>query len=261
MIVPDEIAQLVAGSGNNFHAKVARWLQADGWHVVVSPYYMDQTQNKAREIDLVAEKAWPIKDVWGTQIGDVIVRIFVECKFIPSHSVFWFADKDIESAEKLVCSRGVFRLGNMYTDKHHYLSQSKRVAKLFATAASKSQELEPYYKALNQVLNAMVSMRGGPVSDPSNARKGRGPRVVLELPMVVCSSFEKLYQVDFYADSPPQRISENFQLELRYAYHERDGFQRDEYLLVDFVEFNQLDRLMQSIGKDAEAAAYLASPN
>src|SRR5512143_4062633 len=100
---PEAITKLVAASGNNFHAKVARWMQADGWHVTVSPYYMDQTQNKAREIDLVAEKLWPVMDHWGRQpVGDVAVRLFVECKFIPSYSVFWFTDKDFEAAEKLV---------------------------------------------------------------------------------------------------------------------------------------------------------------
>ena len=59
---------------------------------------MDQTQNKAREIDLVAEKLWPVMDHWGQPMGDVAVRLFVECKFIPSYSVFWFADKDTEAA-------------------------------------------------------------------------------------------------------------------------------------------------------------------
>ncbi|MCF8025807.1 MAG: hypothetical protein K9K82_10010 [Desulfobacteraceae bacterium] len=79
MEVPDEVSKLVRNSGNNFHAKVARWLLDDNWHVVVSPYYMDQTQNKAREIDLIAEKLWPINDLSGwRQIGGVAVRLFVE---------------------------------------------------------------------------------------------------------------------------------------------------------------------------------------
>lgn len=40
MLVPDEVSQLVRTSGNSFHAKVARWLRAHGWHIVVSPYYI-----------------------------------------------------------------------------------------------------------------------------------------------------------------------------------------------------------------------------
>lgn len=48
MFFPEEVAKLVSESGNNFHAKVARWMQADGWRVSVSPYYMD-TEQGARD--------------------------------------------------------------------------------------------------------------------------------------------------------------------------------------------------------------------
>jgi hypothetical protein len=145
MPVPDEVLKIVSESGNNFHAKVARWMQSDGWHVTVSPYYMDQTQNKAREIDLIAEKLWPVMDSWGSQpIGDVAVRLFIECKFIPFYSVFWFTDKDTESAEKLVCSSGRFRPDNTYTKMHHYLAQSPRVAKLFAAHVVRGTDNDPY---------------------------------------------------------------------------------------------------------------------
>jgi len=261
MSVPAEIDQLVSSSGNNFHAKVARWFQANDWHVVVSPYYMDQTQNKAREIDLVAERFWPVKNVWGDPVGDFVVRLFVECKFVPSYSVFWFAEKDRAAAQKLVCSRGLFRADNSYTEKHHYLAEGRRVAKLFATSAGRQQETEPYYKALNQVLNAMVSMRGGPVSIPSTRSRSHGPMAVIEFPVVVCSSFEQMYEVDFFAESTPKRIESNFQLELRYAYIDRGGAQLDEYLLLDFVEFAQLNEFMAAIGQDAAAAAFLLQPD
>ena len=261
MSVPDEVLKLISESGNNFHAKVARWMQADGWHVSVSPYYMDQTQNKAREIDLVAEKLWPVMDHWGQPMGDVAVRLFVECKFIPSYSVFWFADKDTEAAEKLVCSNGHFRLDNMYTKKHHYLAQSPRVAKLFAASIGRGTDNDPYYKALNQVLNAMVSMRGGQVTVPALKKRGRGPMALLEFPVVICSSFQKVYGVDFFADSIAQRVTDNFQLEIQYAYLDRTGTQRNEHLLLDFVEFEQLKTFVAAIAEDAKVAAFFVGPN
>lgn len=262
MAVPDEVLKLVAESGNNFHAKVARWMQSDGWHVTVSPYYMDQTQNKAREIDLVAEKLWPVLDRGGRQpVGDVAVRLFIECKFIPSYSVFWFTDKDIESAEKLVCSSGRFRADNSFTKKHHYLAQSPRVAKLFATSVARGTDNDPYYRALNQVLNAMVSMRGRQVTVPELKTRGRGPMAVLEFPVVVCSSFQQVYGVDFYADSEPQAVPDNFQLEIQCAYLDRGGAQRDEHLLLDFVEFDRLESFVTAIEEDAKAAAFFAGQN
>jgi len=73
MPVPETITKLIEGSGNNFHAKVARWFTEHGWAVAVSPYYMDQTLSKARELDLIVEKAWPINDRYGRATGDVVV--------------------------------------------------------------------------------------------------------------------------------------------------------------------------------------------
>ena len=179
MAVPTEITELIRSSGNNFHAKVARWFADNGWHVVISPYYMDQTQSKAREIDLVAEKVWPLLDSFGRAVDDIAVRLFIECKFVASDAVFWFADKDRESALELVCSNGPFRRDNSYTEKHHYLSQSSRVAKLFSTSNTKAAENEPFYKALNQSLNAMTSMRGQAVTVPSVRKSRRHPKAVL----------------------------------------------------------------------------------
>ena len=113
MAVSEEVTQLVSGSGNNFHAKVAPWIQSDGWYVSVSPYYLDQTPNKPREIDLVAEKLWPVVDMFNRHTDDVVIRLFIECKFVSSYSVFWFTDKDMKAAEKLVCSQKPFRPDNI----------------------------------------------------------------------------------------------------------------------------------------------------
>jgi hypothetical protein len=260
MTIPTQVQQLIDGSGNTFHAKVARWFHSDGWHIVISPYYMDQSQNKAREIDLIAEKAWPIRDSFGRHHGDILVRLFIECKFVPSHSVFWFAEKDTVAANALVCSSGNFDTNNMYTEKHHYLAQGRKVAKLFASVSAKGQEVEPFYKALNQVLNAQVSMRGQSPNIPSLAKQRRGKLVLIEYPIVACSSFDQLYAVDFYGEGNAEPIRDNFQLEVQYAYVDKQGSHRNDYFLLDLVEFRKLTELSVAISKDAEASAYLSAP-
>lgn len=254
----EEIEELIRGSGNNFHAKVARWLVQNGWHVVVSPYYMDQSQNKAREIDLIAERMVPIRDFSGKTKGHVVAKLFIECKFVASPSVFWFSNKDNEAAKELVYSQGPFRENNTYTQKHHYLSKSQRVAKLFASSTSKNSESEPFYKALNQALNAMVSMSGQPVSTPFFKKSGYWPDLVIEFPVVVCNSFDNLYSVDFDSESKPEQLKESFQLEVRYAYVDRSGGKRDDYFLLDFVPFDQLGALTHAIDEDLGVAAYLS---
>jgi len=259
MAAPASVVQLVEGSGNNFHAKVARWLHSNGWHTVVSPYYMDQTQSKARELDLVAEKLWPIKDLFGRPLGDVVVRLFVECKFVAAEAVFWFAPKNVRAATRLVCGLGPFTENNSYTSKHHYLARSANVAKLFASNNARAQENEPFFKALNQALNATVAMRGQHPSHPSLAGRRRGKLVVLEYPVVICSSFSQMYAVDFLSESEPVPIRENFQMEVQYAFLDRAGNHRDDYFLLDFVEFDQLPGFEASIAEGADAAAFMSS--
>lgn len=259
MTIPKEIAELISNSGNNFHAKVSRWFTEHGWHVVISPYYMDQSQSKAREIDLVAEKLWPVNDLHGYTKDEIAIRLFIECKFVATDAVFWFAEKDNDSALELVCANGLLRPDNFYTKKHHYLSQSPRVAKLFSSGNTKAAENEPFYKALNQALNAMVSMRGQPVSIPQTRKTQRFPMAVLEYPVVVCSSFDRIYSVDFNADSDPEAIEENFQLEVRYAYIDRNESQRNDYFLLDFVSFDKLVEFEMALDAGARAAAFLAS--
>jgi hypothetical protein len=256
MTVPKKIADLVKNSGNTFHSRVARWFSDNGWHVVVSPYYMDQTQSKAREIDLIAEKLWPVTDAFGRPEHSIAVRLFVECKFVATDAVFWFAEKDHASALELVCANGVFRPSNSYTEKHHYLSQRPRVAKLFATDNSRLAENEPFYKALNQALNAMTSMRGHSITVPS-ARKGQTPRAIFEYPVIACSSFDRLFAVDFDADSQPTPIRDNFQLEVRYAYVDRQQRPQNEYFLLDFIAFEKLAEFGDAIDKGTKAGAFL----
>ncbi len=130
------------------------------------------------------------------------------------------------------------------------------MAKLFATSTSKAPENEPFYKALNQALNAMVSMRGQPVSIPTINNYQITPQLVIEFPIVVCNSFKQLYSVDFDAESEPKPIAVNFQLEVRYAYVDRRSNQRDDYFLLDFVEFDQLENFAKAIDEDAKVAAF-----
>lgn len=253
----DTAKKIINNSGNSFHARVAKWLNENEWRVLISPYYMDQSQNKAREIDLMAERVVPIKDFFDRWIGDVVIRMYVECKFVSSHSVFWFTAKDMHAAEKLVCRTGGFRMDNPYTKEHHYLSTCDTVAKVFATEA-KSQEQDPFYKAINQVLNAYVSMHSRPTIFPALREGNRGTRVRLNYPVVVCSRFSKLFRTDFFQDSEPEQITENFQLEVQYAYTDQSNNARDDHFLIDFVEFDRLDQLCAKLIRNAEISAHLS---
>ncbi|MDK2743353.1 MAG: hypothetical protein NDI90_10585 [Nitrospira sp. BO4] len=258
MSTPSQVQELIDSSGNTFHAKVTRWFASNGWSTIVSPYYMDQSQQKARELDIIVEKVWSIKGNYDEWFGEVAVRLFVECKFLLGYSAFWFADKDRSAIVEMLCASGKFRGRNDHISKHHYLSSGNRVAKLFASSNARGQESEPFYKALNQALNGLVSMRMQlPRAFSSDRRRG-GFHVVLDFPVVVCSSFSQLYAADFVGTQETSLIRDNFQLEVQYAYVEASGKSRDELFLLDIVEYEQLPQFSNAIDEDAHVAGFFA---
>ena len=95
----DKVKELIEKSGNNFHCKVFNELIKKGWKVSVSPYYNDNITDKPREVDLIAERPFRFKDKINHEFIHIFVRLFIECKYIPSETVFWFHNKDINSAE------------------------------------------------------------------------------------------------------------------------------------------------------------------
>jgi len=259
MSAPQQVLDLIAQSGNSFHARVARVFRDAGWTVTVSPYYMDQTQQKSRELDLVVEKLHSTPAGLLGKHTSVVTRLFVECKFVPGHGVFWFTQKNSRGIESLVCRNGPFRENNSYTQQHHYL-QGNRAAKLFASSPSRgSQEQEPFYKALNQALTGLVAMRNQ--TPLCLERRGRSisADVVLDFPVVVCSSFSELYAADFDDVHPVTPIRDNFQLEVQYAYLSQDSTPRNELFVLDFVEFDRLTVFLTQIEEDAKLAAFFSA--
>lgn len=206
----------------------------------------------------MVEKLWHIDGTFGESLGYVVVRLFVECKFVGGETVFWFAPKNTVAAKSMVFRLHPFRAETPDALKHHYIAKSPNVAKLFASSKGNGEN-EPFYKALNQAINATVAMRFKVSSHPTLVNRRHGKIVMLNYPVVVCSSFSQLYAVDFLAESEPTAIGENFQLEAQYAFHDKDGTSCDEYFLLDVVEFDRLPSFEADVAEGAKVAAYLAS--
>lgn len=244
----EKIEEIIRNSGNNFHCKVVNYLKSKGWKCLISPYYMDNATNKPREIDLISEKAWQWENRLGMVDGTINIKLFVECKYTPQNNIFWFADKDRLSALNWVTSHTPLKKGNGFTDQHHYLSDQK-VAKLFASQNKPSPENEVIYKALNQRLNAMVYLRGRESIIPTN----HNIRATIEYPVIVCNSFDKFYRIDIENATGHEKISDNFQLEVNYAYIDKKRDNTSEYFLLDIVDFNKIEDYLSSLEEDIKA--------
>jgi len=252
----EKVKEIIENSGNTFHCNVLKYLQEKDWTMLISPYYSDNISNKPREIDLIAEKAFEAKNAFGRSMGTVNVKLFVECKYISQKSVLWFHDKDMQKAEDLVIETTPARRNNNYTKQFHYLEGAESVAKLFADERKKSAENEIFYKALNQSLNAMVYYRDK--ESIIRIPEGRRSNILrtVNYPVIVCNNFENLYRVDIGVDADPTNITENFQLEVNYAYLAFDGASRTEYFLIDILSFDLFDGFLEKIEKDTSLVSF-----
>ena len=253
----DQVKDIIANSGNNFHCTVIDYLKEKGWTVLISPYYNDNVSDKPREIDLVAEKAFDMKNVFGNFAGTVNVKLFIECKYIPQKVVFWFHDKNLEKAKHLVLKTTPLRENNVYTDKHHYLN-SDTVAKLFADEKKQRAENEIFYKALNQSLNAMVYYRS---SESIISKNTQYIKYTVNYPVIICNDFNNLYRVDIGSNDDPVIVRDNFQLEVNYAYLDSSKKHKSEYFLIDIVAYDKIDAFLEYLQEDTSIVEFFLQPS
>lgn len=257
----EQIKSLISKSGNGFHCRVINYFAGREWDLLVSPYYMDGFSEKPREIDIIVQNAKDFHDSWRNSYGTVYIKLFVECKYIPTNSntVFWFGEKDKQKTEDLITSNTAFRKDNYYIERHHYHS-IQEVGKLFSSNSDRGQENEPIYKGMTQCLNALIynRMSGSIVHRKSSAYSSKV--AFLEYPVILCNSFENFYKVPIVGDdSEPERITDNFALEINYAYPGKSGNHESEYFLIDVVEFDKLDTFLEKLKDEVDAQIFMMS--
>lgn len=248
----DVIAQqLVAESGISFQCRVMETFRQAGWTVLLSPYYLDPATDKAREIDLLAERDYQIPNAFGGPKG-VRVRLHVECKYLSQVTTFWFDACDETRCYELIQRTTPFLRNNIFIEEHHYRTGPRAVAKLFATERSRGEDQDPIYKALNQVLSGYFQHRALPPLIPA-----RGPEQVtlLQYPVIVVSNFERFFRTDVRANAPVQQIAQNFLLETNYAFRTPTGAPRSEYLLTDVIELGRLNMFFEQIQREVDGVA------
>lgn len=240
--------EIIERSGNSFHSRVVELLREEKWKVLVSPYYSDNFTDKPREIDIIAEKLYPVKDVFHTNIlGYINIRLLIECKYVAHDTVFWFDDKDIERAiKRTMQDTGLDHPArNGSIEKHHYLS-NVRVAKLVASNAKKNEENEAINRAINQNLNALAYYRNRNDLRLTSGYEEYEEHILkcISYPLIVVNSFEKFHQTLMTVGSKPQTINTPFQLEVNYAYTDKSRKGHNEYFLIDVMSIDMLSTFL-----------------
>lgn len=240
-----KIEEIIEKSGNNFHYNVVEFLRDAGWYVLVSPYYNDNFTDKSREVDIIAEKSYPVG-----RFGTVNIRLFIECKYVILDTVFWFDNKNLTSALKRVLSDTPLEDPSKWsmTNDHRYM-ENVMVAKLFASENNKSPDNDIVYKAITQSLNAMAYYKNDPSFIPVGPHSRIGKIITLNYPVVICNNLGHFWKYDFATKNPPEQITNNFQMEIQYAYLDKNKSNKNEYFLLDFVAFDKLNHFIDDIEK------------
>lgn len=244
----DPIKDLIEKSSNNFHYQVVDFLRGKGWFVLISPYYNDNITDKPREIDIIAENYYEVKDdISNLGVGTLHTIFFIECKYINKPIAFWFDKKNKDKAIKRITDDTPLQPPdkNGLIEQHHYLV-NEEVAKLFSSTPDKQPGNEIIYKAINQSLNAMVYYRD---TDSILPQKNRFRNImrIINYPLILCNNFDSIYRVDKTAENGYVKITDDFQLEVNYAYLDTNKKSRDEYFLIDVVELNKFDAFLKKL--------------
>ena len=147
---------------------------------------------------------------------------------------------------------------NSYTQKIHYVSTNPTVAKLFVSNKDKEPYNEPIYKALSQCLNALIYFSGEWHSTTDSRDRVVLINNVSDFPIIIVNDFERFYKVDMEAPDKYEKIKENFQLEVNYAFLDKDKIPQQEYFLIDVVSLKTIDSYLKMIHANAEALAELS---
>ena len=66
-------------------------------------------------------------------------------------------------------------------------------------------------------------------------------------PLIVVDAFDNLRQINFADSQEMTPVTDNFQLEVNYAYVDHARSPRDEYFLIDVVSVDRLDAFLADL--------------
>jgi hypothetical protein len=135
---------------------------------------------------------------------------------------------------------------NGLIEQHHYLINTN-VAKLFSSKPDKPSDVELIYKAINQSLNAMVYYKHAPSILPDNQNEAGQILRMINYPIILFNNFDLIYKVDDTTKNGYSKIDGSFQLEVNYAYLDKNKNSQSEYFLIDVIEFNKLDEFLKTL--------------
>ncbi len=129
----EDLKEILKKSGNNLHIDVVDLLETMEWEVDLSSYYYDDTANKPREIDIIAQRTIEIFDVFEKVIDRFKIFLFIECKYFKNEVAFRMRKNNDEESKEAIILEGLDKknlLDSQNLFKNHHYRQSMFIGKL-----------------------------------------------------------------------------------------------------------------------------------
>jgi len=152
-----KLEEAIKKSGNNLHIKVANFFINQGWKTKLSTYYIDDTTNKPREIDIMAQKIFPIPD--DTRAEELRVNLLIECKHFNEEIALWMYDRITDFT--VLNSHDINPIllqQNGVAEKHHYLNQ-QQLGWLYDMGKNTKDNQEFMFNAIIQPVKSLTFFR------------------------------------------------------------------------------------------------------
>ena len=238
--------KLVKKSGNTLHTKVINVLREASWEVIVSPYYNDDTTDKPREIDIIAQKDYPEYSSFVTSNDSLFrLRLFVECKYVSDDVLIWSDPIDQYWAKKYLAGLYGQGMGEAYLNSKMFLTPEG-----INTQVTKIVESESLHKGLIQSIHSYQYYKSSYLGRPVNTDK----TIQTSRLFLLVNSYEKIREINIpklkdgkVKISDIQPVENHKTIEINYSYKGTNG--RSEYFLVTLISLKDFKEFLINVAE------------
>lgn len=132
------IEQIIIESSNNIALELLKILEENEWNVEFSPYYIDKSSEKDREIDLLAKKNIRCKS---TNRSSFEIILCIECKYLNKDKNFIIRTfkNDLERKDFVKGTNGIY-VNKEFREKNHHYSLHQNIGKLYDTKGANKKD-------------------------------------------------------------------------------------------------------------------------
>jgi len=241
-----DFKKIIEESGNNLHIDTVDLLERMQWDVDLSSYYYDETANKPREIDIIAQRnVEVINDPEKEVIDQFKLFLFIECKYLKNEVAFWARRNNEEESKEAIIIEGLDKEylleGENLFREHHYLKE-RFIGKLYD---SFPKEQGAVFNAVTQPIKSLTFFK----ERFYKMEVERGLTKALYYPIVVYSGIEGIYDIRRKeADLDKLELKKELIFALNYSYRSVvDNKLKTNCFYIDFIHQDSLGSFIEDV--------------